>query len=85
LTDSLRGYVFLGQFIERLTGGDFEVYITKNILMPLGMTSSYFDKIPYFMESDVSGSYLVGLCRRWGWDSSCSMSMSTDSIGVFRL
>jgi CubicO group peptidase (beta-lactamase class C family) len=52
------GYVFLGQIIERLTGDDFEAYITKNILMPLGMTSSYFDKAPYFMESDVSGSYL---------------------------
>ena len=52
------GYVFLGQIIERLTGDDFEVYITKNILMPLGMTSSYFDKAPYFMQADVSGSYL---------------------------
>lgn len=52
------GYVFLGQVIERLTGDDFEVYLTKNILMPLGMTSSYFDKAPYFLERDVSGSYL---------------------------
>ncbi|MGC2620979.1 MAG: serine hydrolase domain-containing protein, partial [Acidobacteriaceae bacterium] len=38
------GYVFLGQIIERLTGDDFEVYIDKNILMPLGMTESYFDR-----------------------------------------
>ncbi|HKD46744.1 MAG TPA: serine hydrolase domain-containing protein [Rhizomicrobium sp.] len=52
------GYVFLGQIIERLTGDDYEVYITKNILMPLGMTSSYFDKAPYFLEPDVSASYL---------------------------
>jgi CubicO group peptidase (beta-lactamase class C family) len=52
------GYVFLGQIIERLTGDDFEVYIDKNILKPLGMTSSYFDRAPYFLESHVSASYL---------------------------
>lgn len=54
------GYVFLGQIIERLTGDDFEVYITKNILMPLGMTQSYFDRAPYFLEPNVSASYLRG-------------------------
>jgi CubicO group peptidase (beta-lactamase class C family) len=52
------GYVFLGQIIERLSGDDFEVYVTKNILMPLGMTQSYFDRAPYFLESNVSASYL---------------------------
>jgi CubicO group peptidase (beta-lactamase class C family) len=52
------GYVFLGQIIERLSGDDFEVYIDKNILKPLGMTSSYFDRAPYFLENHVSASYL---------------------------
>ena len=52
------GYVFLGQIIERLSGDDFEVYIDKNILKPLGMTDSYFDRAPYFLESHVSASYL---------------------------
>lgn len=52
------GYVFLGQIIERLSGDDFEVYIDKNILKPLGMTKSYFDVAPYFLESHVSASYL---------------------------
>ncbi len=52
------GYVFLGQIIERLSGDDFEVYIDKNILKPLGMTKSYFDRSPYFLESHVSASYL---------------------------
>jgi len=52
------GYVFLGQIIERLSGDDFEVYIDKNILKPLGMTESYFDRAPYFLESHVSASYL---------------------------
>ena len=52
------GYVFLGQIIERLSGDDYEVYITKNILMPLGMSTSYFDRAPYFLEPHVSASYL---------------------------
>ena len=52
------GYVFLGQIIERISGDDFEVYIDKNILKPLGMTKSYFDRSPYFLESHVSASYL---------------------------
>ena len=52
------GYVFLGQIIERLSGDDYEVYVTKNILMPLGMTESYFDRSPYFLRDRVSGSYL---------------------------
>lgn len=52
------GYVFLGQIIERLTGDDYEVYVTKNILMPLSMSQSYFDRAPYFLEPHVSGSYL---------------------------
>lgn len=52
------GYVFLGQIIERLSGDDFEVYVTKNILMPLGMTRSYFDRAPYFLERNVSASFL---------------------------
>jgi CubicO group peptidase (beta-lactamase class C family) len=52
------GYVFLGQIIERLTGDDFEVYITKNILMPLEMNKTYFDRAPYFLASHVSASYI---------------------------
>jgi CubicO group peptidase (beta-lactamase class C family) len=52
------GYVFLGQIIERLSGDDFEVYIDKNILKPLGMADSYFDVAPYFLEDHVSASYL---------------------------
>jgi CubicO group peptidase (beta-lactamase class C family) len=52
------GFVFLGQIIERLSGDDFEVYVDKNILKPLGMTASYFDRAPYFLEQHVSASYL---------------------------
>ena len=52
------GYVFLGQIIERLSGDDFEVYIDKNILKPLEMNASYFDRTPYFLEGHVAASYL---------------------------
>jgi CubicO group peptidase (beta-lactamase class C family) len=52
------GYLFLGQIVERISGDDFEVYIDKNILKPLEMHSSYFDRAPYFLESHVSASYL---------------------------
>lgn len=52
------GYVILGQIIERLSGDDFEVYIDKNILKPLDMTASYFDRAPYFLEDRVSASYM---------------------------
>jgi CubicO group peptidase (beta-lactamase class C family) len=52
------GYVFLGQIIERLTGDDYEVYIDKNILKPLGMTESYFDRAPYYLEPHLAASYM---------------------------
>lgn len=52
------GYVFLGQIVERLSGDPIEVYIDKNILKPLGMTESYFDRSPYFLLGHVSASYV---------------------------
>jgi CubicO group peptidase (beta-lactamase class C family) len=52
------GYVFLGQIIQRLSGDDFEVYLDKNVLKPLDMTHSYFDRSPYFLAPHVSSSYL---------------------------
>jgi CubicO group peptidase (beta-lactamase class C family) len=38
--------VFLGEIIERLSGDNFEVYMLKNVLGPLGMTHSYYDRSP---------------------------------------
>ncbi len=52
------GYVFLGQVLSRLTDQSFVEYVTKNILMPLGMTRSYFDQSPYYLERNVSASYV---------------------------
>lgn len=43
------GIVFLGEIIERLSGDNYEVYMEKNVLRPLGMTRTYFDRSPYYL------------------------------------
>jgi len=53
------GIVYLGRVIERLSGEDFEVYIDKNILRPLGMHASYFDRTPPFLLPHRSHSYYI--------------------------
>lgn len=50
----------MGRVIEVVTGDDIEVYMTKNIFMPLGMTRSYFDITPYYLIGDRSNNYFVG-------------------------
>jgi CubicO group peptidase (beta-lactamase class C family) len=51
------GVIFLGQIIQLLSGDDYEVYVTKNIFMPLGMTRSFFDRAPYHLLDHRSHSY----------------------------
>lgn len=53
------GVIFLGRIIEQLSGDDFEVYIDKNILKPLGMHRSYFDITPYHLLPFRSNNYTV--------------------------
>lgn len=53
------GIVYLGQVIERLSGEDFEVYVDKNILRPLGMHASTFDRTPPFLLPHRSHSYYI--------------------------
>ena len=53
------GIVYLGQVIERLSGEDFEVYVDKNILKPLAMHSSYFDRTPPHLLRHRSHSYYI--------------------------
>lgn len=53
------GLVFLGRVIEDLAGEPFETYIDKQILRPLGMTRTFFDRAPAFMLGDRSHSYFV--------------------------
>ncbi|SEH13409.1 CubicO group peptidase, beta-lactamase class C family [Sphingopyxis sp. YR583] len=58
------GIVYLGQVIERLSGEDYEVYIDKNILKPLGMYASYFDRTPPHLLPHRSHSYYIQDGRR---------------------
>jgi CubicO group peptidase (beta-lactamase class C family) len=53
------GVVFLGRAIEKLSGDDYEVYMDKNVLRPLGMQRSYFDLTPYHLQKHRSHSYTV--------------------------
>lgn len=53
------GIVFLGRIIERLTNEDWEVYVTKRIFMPLGLTRSFFDRAPPHLLRHRSRSYIV--------------------------
>ena len=58
------GIIFLGRIIEKLTGDDYEVYVDKNILKPLGMHSSYFDATPYHLLKHRSHSYYISDGKR---------------------
>ena len=51
------GIILLGRIIETLSGDDYEMYITKNILMPLEMHRTFFDKAPYHLRDHRSHSY----------------------------
>lgn len=78
------GIIYLGQVIERLTGDDYEVYVTKNILMPLGMTRSYFDVTPYHLLKDRSNGYEVtkGAVSAVGLDFDTGITTSNSGLNA---
>jgi CubicO group peptidase (beta-lactamase class C family) len=51
------GVIFLGRIIESLSGEDYGMYITKNILMPLEMHRTFFDRAPRHLLKHRSHSY----------------------------
>jgi CubicO group peptidase (beta-lactamase class C family) len=51
------GIVFLGRVIELLTNEDYEVYVDKNVLRPLGMHRAFYDKTPPHLLRHRSHSY----------------------------
>lgn len=53
------GIIYLGRVIETLSGESYETYIDKNILRPLGMYSSFFDKTPPHLLKHRSHSYFI--------------------------
>src|SRR5262245_18131638 len=72
------GVIFLGRIIERFSGDDYEVYIAKNLFMPLGMTHAFFDRAPYHLVAHRSHSYVrtdEGLKeQRFDFDSGITVS-----------
>ncbi len=53
------GLVFIGRVIEDVAGEPYETYVDKQILRPLGMTRTFFDRAPLFLRADRSHSYFV--------------------------
>ena len=53
------GIVFLGRIIEQLSGDEYETYVTKHILMPLGMTRTFYDRAPPHLRPHRSHSFVV--------------------------
>jgi CubicO group peptidase (beta-lactamase class C family) len=53
------GIIFLGRIIAQLSGDDYEVYVDKNILKPLGMYRAYYDVTPYHLLAYRSNNYTV--------------------------
>ena len=78
------GVVFLGQVIERLSGEEWEVYVEKNILRPLGMHRSYFDFTPYHLLPDRSNNYFVidGVPGANGLDFDTGITVSNGGLNA---
>jgi CubicO group peptidase (beta-lactamase class C family) len=53
------GFLYLARVIEQVTGDPWEVYVQKNILMPLSLDRSYFGGTPYLLAADRSNNYTV--------------------------
>ena len=72
------GVIVLGRIIEGLSGDDYEVYVAKNLFMPLGMTHSFFDRAPYHLVEHRSHSYVrtsSGLAeQRFDFDTGITVS-----------
>lgn len=78
------GIVFLAQVIEQLTGDDIEVYLEKNVLRPLDMRRSYFDRTPYHLLHHRSNNYFVekGSPRPNGLDFDTGITASNSGLNA---
>jgi len=56
---SNEGYTLLGMIVERASGVSYENYVQENILKPLKMDRSTFDKEKFEKDSDVMVPYIV--------------------------
>jgi CubicO group peptidase (beta-lactamase class C family) len=78
------GYIFLGRTIEKLTGEDYEVYVEKNVLRPLGMSHSYFDITPYHLLANRSNNYYLrdGIAVANGLDFDTGITVSNGGLNA---
>lgn len=75
-------FVFLGRIVEQLSGDEYESYVEKNILRPLGMTNSYFDTTPAFLLKYRSHSYYVenGQMKPGRFDADTGITVSNSGL-----
>jgi CubicO group peptidase (beta-lactamase class C family) len=78
------GVIFLGRIIESLSGDDYEVYIAKNLFMPLGMTRSFFDRAPYHLAANRSHSYtrVEGELKEQRFDFDSGITVSNGGLNA---
>jgi CubicO group peptidase (beta-lactamase class C family) len=78
------GIVFLGQLIAQRSGEDYEVYMEKNVLRPLGMTQSYFDHAPYHLRKHRSNNFALrgGKAQAGGLDFDTGITVSNGGLNA---
>ncbi len=78
------GIIFLGRVIEEVSGEEWEVYVEKNILRPLGMQRSYFDYTPYHLLPYRSNNYTVqdGVPNANGLDFDTGITVSNGGLNA---
>ncbi len=74
--------VFLGRIIERISGEDWEVYVDKNILRPLGMHRSYFDRTPPHLVPFRAHSYRIRAGEPEAWDPDFDTGITVSNGGL---
>jgi len=52
-------FIYLARVIEKVSGLPYQTYIQRNILIPLGMTHTYFNLSPTSLAKDRSNNYSV--------------------------
>jgi CubicO group peptidase (beta-lactamase class C family) len=70
--------------VSRLAGEDWEVYLQKNVLSPLGMTHAYFDVTPYHLLKDRSNNYYArdGVTTANGLDFDTGITVSNGGLNA---
>src|SRR5262249_45957921 len=78
------GVIFRGRIIQHLSGDDSEFYVPKNILMPLGMRSTFFDRAPYYLPPRRSHSYFrdEGGLREARFDFDTGITVSNGGLNA---